>query len=383
MKTAQNHITLILLLAVLSSVTPLAIDAYLPSMPTIAQDLGVKINKIELTISIFLIFFAIGQLSGGILSDRLGRKKTALLGLFGFCISSFSLFFSNSLESLYLFRATQAFFGAMATVNSAAIVRDLFHGKEAAKIFSAIASIMMIAPMIAPALGSLVISLFTWNYIFLFLGIYSLIVLVLIYFKLPITGVKSKTKIKEAYKRVLTHKKAMGYILAVSFGFSGMFIFIEKSSFIYMEYFLISKEYFPLFFGANVLMMIILTKVSMKLIQTIDTRNILKFGIILQLIAGLALVVFSFDASIYTIFASMVLYVGSLGFIFGNAMALALDYFKEDAGVANSVIGVTEFTIAGIIGFLASLIHSDTLTPVFLMMVCTSALALLSLRLSK
>ena len=383
MKTAQNHITLILLLAVLSSVTPLAIDAYLPSMPTIAQDLGVKINKIELTISIFLIFFAIGQLSGGILSDRLGRKKTALLGLFGFCISSFSLFFSNSLESLNLFRATQAFFGAMATVNSAAIVRDLFHGKEAAKIFSAIASIMMIAPMIAPALGSLVISFFTWNYIFLFLGIYSLIVLVLIYFKLPITGVKSKTKIKEAYKRVLTHKKAMGYILAVSFGFSGMFIFIEKSSFIYMEYFLISKEYFPLFFGANVLMMIILTKVSMKLIQTIDTRNILKFGIILQLVAGLALVVFSFDASIYTIFASMVLYVGSLGFIFGNAMALALDYFKEDAGVANSVIGVTEFTIAGIIGFLASLIHSDTLTPVFLMMVCTSALALLSLRLSK
>lgn len=383
MKTAQNHITLILLLAVLSSVTPLAIDAYLPSMPTIAQDLGVKINKIELTISIFLIFFAIGQLSGGILSDRLGRKKTALLGLFGFCISSFSLFFSNSLESLYLFRATQAFFGAMATVNSAAIVRDLFHGKEAAKIFSAIASIMMIAPMIAPALGSLIISFFTWNYIFLFLGIYSLIVLVLIYFKLPITGVKSKTKIKEAYKRVLTHKKAMGYILAVSFGFSGMFIFIEKSSFIYMEYFLVSKEYFPLFFGANVLMMILLTKISMKLIQTIDTRNILKFGIILQLVAGLALVIFSFDASIYTIFASMVLYVGSLGFIFGNAMALALDYFKEDAGVANSVIGVTEFTIAGIIGFLASLIHSDTLTPVFLMMVCTSALALLSLRLSK
>ena len=383
MKTAQNHITLILLLAVLSSVTPLAVDAYLPSMPDIAQDMGVKINKIELTISIFLIFFAIGQLSGGILSDRLGRKKTALLGLFGFCISSFALFFSNSLESLYFFRATQAFFGAMATVNSAAIVRDLFHGKEAAKIFSAIASIMMIAPMIAPALGSLVITFFTWNYIFLFLGIYSLVVLVLIYFKLPLTGVKSKTKIKEAYKRVLTHKQAMGYILSVAFGFSGMFIFIEKSSFIYMEYFLISKEYFPLFFGANVLMMIILTKVSTKLIQTIETKKVLKFGIILQLIAGLALVGFSFDASIYTIFASMVLYVGSLGFIFGNAMALALDYFKEDSGVANSVIGVSEFTIAGIIGFLASLVHSTTLTPVFLMMVATSLLALISLRLSK
>lgn len=207
--------------------------------------------------------------------------------------------------------------------------------------------------------------------------------MIIIYFKLPLTGIKSKTKIKEAYKKVLTHKQAMGYILSVAFGFSGMFIFIEKSSFIYMEYFLISKEYFPLFFGANVLMMIILTKVSMKLIQTIETKKVLKFGIILQLIAGLALVGFSFEASIYTIFASMVLYVGSLGFIFGNAMALALDYFKEDSGVANSVIGVSEFTIAGIIGFLASLVHSETLTPVFLMMVATSLLALISLRLSK
>ena len=383
MKNANNHIALILLLAILSSVTPLAVDMYLPSMPEIANDLNVKINKIELTISIFLIFFAVGQLIGGTLSDRLGRKKTALIGLFGFSISSFILFFSSSLETLYFFRATQALFGAMSTVNSAAIVRDLFHGKEAAKIFSAIASIMMIAPMIAPALGSLVITFFTWNYIFLFLGIYSSLVMILIYFKLPLTGTKSTTKIKEAYKRVLTHKKAVGYILSVSFGFSGMFIFIEKSSFIYMEYFSISKEVFPLFFGANVLMMIILTKVNMKIIQTIDTAKVLKFGVSLQLFSGLALVGFSFDANIYTIFMSMVLYIGSLGFIFGNAMALALDFFKKDSGVANSVIGVTEFSIAGIIGFLASLVHTGELTPIFLMMVTTSFLALLSLRLSK
>lgn len=209
MKTAQNHITLIILLAVLSSVTPFAVDTYLPSMPSIAQDLSVPINKIEVTISIFLIFFALGQLVGGVLSDKIGRKKAVLIGLAGYSLSSLMLFFTTSLEFLYFFRATQAFLGAMATVNSGAIVRDLFHGKEAAKIFSAIASIMMIAPMVAPAFGSLVISFFTWNYIFLFLALYSFIVFLFIYFKLPITGTKSKTKIKEAYKKVLTHKKAM------------------------------------------------------------------------------------------------------------------------------------------------------------------------------
>ncbi|MFT5836067.1 MAG: DHA1 family bicyclomycin/chloramphenicol resistance-like MFS transporter [Sulfurimonas sp.] len=375
--------TLILLLATLSSVTPLAIDMYLPSIPNMAQVFGVQINKIELTVSIFLIFFAIGQLVGGILSDRIGRKKIVLLGMFGFSFSSFTLYFCTSLEVLYIFRATQAFFGAMSAVNASAIVRDLFHGKEAAKIFSSIAAIMMIAPMIAPALGSLVISFFSWNYIFLFIGVYSLIIFILMYLKLPITGSKSNVKIKEAYKKVLTHKKAMGYVLALSFAFTGMFIFIEKSSFIYMEYFAISQEYFPLFFGANVLMMIILTRVSIKLIQTIQTKTVLKLGIYLQVFSGLALVGFSFEASIYTIFASLVLYIGSLGFIFGNAISLALDSFKNDLGVANSVIGVVQFSIAGSIGFLASLIHTNELTTIFLMMLATSTLALISLRLCK
>lgn len=383
MKKLDNHISLILLLAVLSSVTPLAIDAYLPSMPDIAYDLDVKINKIELTVSIFLIFFALGQLLGGILSDRLGRRATALIGLLGFSISSFILFAVNSLEGLYFFRATQAFFGAIATVNGAAVVRDLFHGKEAAKIFSAIASVMMIAPMLAPALGSIIISFFTWHYIFLFLGIYSLIVAVLIYLKLPVTGVKTDTKIKEAYKKVLTHKKAISYILAVSFGFSGMFIFIEKSSFIYMEYFALSKDIFPFLFGANVLTMIILTKLNMRLVQTIEPKKVLKFGVSLQFVAALFLIAISFNASIYLVFFGIVVYVGSLGLIFGNAIALALEYFKKDSGVANSVIGVTEFTIGGVIGFLASLIHSDSLTPVFLMMAFTAFCSLLSLRLNR
>ena len=383
MKTAHNHILLIVLLAVLSSVTPLATDMYLPSMLDMSKDMGVEINKIEVTLSIFLIFFAIGQLIGGVLSDRKGRKAIALLGLFGFSISSFALFFSTSLESLYFFRATQAFFGAMSTVNAGAIVRDLFHGKEAAKTFSAIASVGMIAPMVAPALGSLVISFYTWNYIFLFLALYSALVMILIYLKLPLTGSKSNTKIKVAYKKVLTHKKAMGYILSLSFAFSGMFIFIQKSSFIYMEYFGISKEFFPLFFGSNVLMMIVLTKVSMKLIQTSNTKDILKYGILLQVLSAFFLVAFSFDANLYTIFIAMIFYVGSLGFIFGNAMGLALDFFKKDTGVANSVIGVTQFAIAGIIGFLASLVHTRELSAIFIMMLITALCALLSLRLSK
>ncbi|MDD2368246.1 MAG: multidrug effflux MFS transporter [Sulfuricurvum sp.] len=380
MKTAFNHVTLIVLLAALTSVTPLSIDTYLPSMPAIAHSLGVGIEKIEATISIFLLFFAIGQMVGGILSDRIGRRKTALLGLSIFSLANFALFFTTSLSELYLFRAIQAFAGGLAIVNSSAIVRDLFHGTEAAKVFSTIASITMIAPMIAPAIGSVIISFFPWNTVFLFLGIYSSGVTIALLAKLPETGTRSTSNILEAYKRILTHKEAISYILALTFSFSGMFIFIEKSSFIYMEYFKADHRLFPFLFGANVLVMIGMTRLNIKLVQKFQPRSILKTGITIQFFAGLALLGLSFHPNILAVFIVMTLYVGILGLIFGNGMALALEFFKHDSGVANSVIGVTEFTIAGVIGYVASSYHTGELTPVFFMMSLTSLMAILALQ---
>ncbi|MDD4884779.1 multidrug effflux MFS transporter [Sulfuricurvum sp.] len=381
MQKAYNHILLVVLLAALTSVTPLAIDTYLPSMPEIARFLHVGIEKIEMTISIFLLFFAVGQLIGGILSDRIGRRSTTLIGLSLFAAADFALFLTTTLEELYLFRGMQALAGGLAIVNAPAIVRDLFHGKEAAKIFSTIASITMIAPMVAPALGSLVISYFSWNYVFLFLGIYSTSVFLVLFFYLPETGSKTRSQIAEAYKRVLTHKEALGYILALSFSFSGMFIFIEKSSFIYMEYFHVSKQLFPFLFGANVLVMIALTRLNIKMVQTYEPKTILSAGMTIQLAAGTVLLLLSFSPNLPAVFFAMTIYVGILGIIFGNGIALALEFFKNDSGVANSVIGVTEFTIAGTIGFIASSIHTGTLIPIFAMMAATPLLALFSLRL--
>lgn len=375
MKTARNYSPLVFLLAMLTSVTPLAVDTYLPSMPEIGQSLNVGIEKIEVTISIFLLFFAMGQLVGGTLSDRIGRRKTALIGLAGYVVANFALFQTVSIEELYAFRALQAFTGGMAIVNSSAVVRDLFSGREAAKIFSTIASITMIAPMVAPAIGTAIIAYYPWNYVFLFLSLYASIVFVAILAGLPKTGTQTHTPVFAAYKRVLSHKVARSYILSLSFAFSGMFIFIEKSSFIYIEYFQTSREAFPLLFGANVLMMILLTRLNIKLVRSFAPQKIMRTGVFLQLAAGLALLACSFAPGIVAIFTAMTLYIGVLGIIFGNGVASALEFFKHDSGVASSVIGVTEFTIAGAIGFVASWVHTGTLTPIFALMSVTSLLA--------
>ncbi|MFT7002974.1 MAG: DHA1 family bicyclomycin/chloramphenicol resistance-like MFS transporter [Sulfurimonas sp.] len=383
MTKLHTHFTIIMLLGLLSSLTPLATDMYLPSMLNISKDLNVGIEKVELTLSIFLIFYALGQLLGGIFSDKIGRRTPILIGLIGFSASSLVLFFANSIELLFIFRASQAFFGGIAAVNYAAIIRDLFHGKEAARVFSVVSSMTLLAPLLAPAIGAIVVSYFDWNYIFLLLCIYSCFIIILIFLKLPETGSKTNIKVLESYKMVFTHKKAIKYIFAVSFAFSGMFIFIGKSSFIYMDYFSVSVDKFPFLFGANVLLMIIFTRINIFLVKKYPLEIILKRGLSLQMLSSFLLIFISFNPHIFNIpqvalvCVTMMLYVGSIGFVFGNAMSLALEYFPKNSGVATAVIGVTEFLIAGSIGFIASYIHNGELTPIFILMSLTSISAFL------
>jgi DHA1 family bicyclomycin/chloramphenicol resistance-like MFS transporter len=127
--------------------------------------------------------------------------------------------------------------------------------------------------------------------------------------------------------------------------------------------------------------MILLTRYNIKLVEQFEPKNILKVGLIIQFIAGIIL---SFIASTFpnliAVTFFITIYVGILGIIFGNGIATALEYFKHDSGIANSVIGVTEFTIAGFIGFLTSLIHTKELMPIFIMMSFTSLFALLALK---
>ena len=150
MKKSINHIYLIILLSVLSSVAPMGVDTYLPSIPDIAKSFNVSIHKIELSLSIFLIGFSIGQVFGGPISDKYGRKKSSIFGLLGYALFSFIIIFSTSIYELWAYRFFEAFFGGIVVVNATAAVRDRFHGTEAAKVFSLIGMVRSFAPLLAP-----------------------------------------------------------------------------------------------------------------------------------------------------------------------------------------------------------------------------------------
>ncbi|WP_082746789.1 multidrug effflux MFS transporter [Aliarcobacter cryaerophilus] len=353
MRKSINHLYLIILISILSSVAPMGVDTYLPSIPEIAKYFDVNIHKVELSLSIFLIGFAIGQIFGGPISDRYGRRVGSIVGLLGYALFSFLIIFSSSIYELWIYRFLEAFFGGITVVNATAAVRDRFSGQEAAKVFSLIGMVRSLAPLLAPVFGAAIIHFFPWEGIFIFLTIYALIVAFFIYKDLPESFTYTKQNIIESYKLVLTHKKAMKAMLVLAISFGAFFIIIAKTSYIYIEYFGIKTDYFPLFFGINFIILIAMINVNVKLLKTYKAKNIAKYATLIQFCVGIIFLLIHKDMNLILTVIIIASYMSMMAFIFGNCMSLAIEHFSKNAGVASGVIGVLQFGLGALISSVA------------------------------
>lgn len=353
MRKSINHLYLIILISILSSVAPMGVDTYLPSIPEIAKYFDVNIHKVELSLSIFLIGFAIGQIFGGPISDRYGRRVGSIVGLLGYALFSFLIIFSSSIYELWIYRFLEAFFGGITVVNATAAIRDRFSGQEAAKVFSLIGMVRSLAPLLAPVFGAAIIHFFPWEGIFVFLTIYALIVAFFIYKDLPESFTYTKQNIIESYKLVLTHKKAMKAMLVLAISFGAFFIIIAKTSYIYIEYFGIKTDYFPLFFGINFIILIAMIKVNVNLLKTYEAKNIAKYATLIQFCVGIIFLLIHKDMNLILTVIIIASYMSMMAFIFGNCMSLAIEHFSKNAGVASGVIGVLQFGLGALISSVA------------------------------
>ncbi len=373
-------------LALLTAMSPLAIDTYLSSMPKMAEFFGVKISQIELTLTLYFLGFAIGNFLGGPLSDAFGRKKLAVTGIVLYGIAAVIIPIATRIEEVWILRAIQAFGGGFASVTAMVFVRDWFEGKEVARMATIIGMIMMFAPLLAPIIGTALGEWKGWHSIFHFLSIYSALLFVIFLFIMPesrakehlthrITGKQFISK----YQTFFQSKPAVLLLLATAFSMSGMFVFITSSSFIYLEYFGMESRVFPLLFGANVVLNVALSFTNNILLKKFEPIKMLGVGLGLQLLAGIAIYVSTMDgeAHFVPVFASIVLYVGSLGMVFGNATALILNLLPQIAGSANAMIGVTRFVMSFLIGSLPALFYTGDLRPVGTVMFCCTLAALI------
>lgn len=376
-----------LLVAANTALAPFAIDAYLPAMGILAENINASIHHTELSISMFLFGFAIGQLCFGPVSDRYGRKPVLLSGLVVFMLASLMITTVDSLSSLLLWRFIQALGGGACVVNSAAIVRDCFSGREAAKVMSTMAMIMMLAPLIAPAVGSVLLYIAGWWLIFVFLAVYAGFLLWLLGTRLPETRdtslpAASPRQVVRNYASVLRHREAMGYICAVAASFAGLFAFITASPFLYLEYFGLSPGVYPLVFGVNVVMIALSNRVNIHLLRKRTPQQNLRLGLVIQFIAAAGLVVATaFNvASIYVVVPLVMLFTGMIGLITPNAIASLLDHFGHISATATALLGGIQFSCGALAGVLVGLFQVEHLWPMVLTMLGAALLGNIGVR---
>lgn len=362
-----------LILALLTAISPFATDTYIPALPTMAKYFGQPINMLEISLTIYFLGVAVGQFFGGPLSDSIGRKKVALLGLFLFFTSSLLAVFVKDVRVLWILRFTQAIGGGGASVVNMAFVRDWFEGKQVARLSSLIGMIMMLAPLAAPVIGSFLLISFGWQSIFIFMFSVSLLTFILFWFLMPesrdhafITNRLTYKQLTSSYIRVFSSPKAVFLVLANSFAVAGMFTFLTGASFLYIDYFKVEVRNFPLFFGANIILNVALTFLNFRLVKTINPAKLLHVGLVLQLISGVLLFfeVRQQIPNLWAVFSLIIVYVGSLGLVFSNVVALILNQFYEISGSANAVIGVVRFALSSAIASLLALFHTGNIIPI-------------------
>ncbi|MAR01111.1 MAG: Bcr/CflA family drug resistance efflux transporter [Oceanospirillaceae bacterium] len=376
------------LLAMLTAVGPLGIDMYLPAMAQISDSLNSDIHHVELSVSTFLLGFATGQILGGPMSDRFGRKPVILLGLTIYTLASAALVWTGSLDQLLLLRVLQALGGGFAVVNSTAIVRDLFQGKDIARVLSMVAIIMMSAPLLAPMIGSGILQLAEWPMIFASLCLYSGILLLVLLSLLPESLPRERRQRQQPWKgyaRVIQHPVARRYILCLAGGSSGMFVFITASPYLYLDYFGQSAHIFPWLFGANVIAIMFINRLNMWLLNRYNPQQLIRAGVSLQVAAAVTLLLLSLNEGafrLYFIVPLMMLFVGAQGLINANCLATIMQNFRNNAGSATALTGVCQFSGGALAGLLWGYLHNGTPVPMMAMMVVTASVAATGLTLA-
>ncbi|MCL1137120.1 multidrug effflux MFS transporter [Shewanella pneumatophori] len=359
---------LIPMLSAIIAITPLAIDMYLPAMATLATSFNTDITLVQQSLSLYLGGYALGMLCFGPLADRFGRKKLVLIGLIGFMISSLGLAFVTSIESFLALRFIQAFIGAAATVVVPGYIKELY-GKNTAKGMSYVSLIMMLAPLIAPSIGSLILELGDWHLIFFILAFYAFVLLLLVSLKLKMPSDKDNSNRSTqsffgAYATVFTKKGVKLNIASGVLTSFAFFCYLTASPFVYMEVFQLDKSLFAILFSTNVGALMAANVVNSRIVGRYGSKRMLKVATFFAAISGIALLAVNLLELNYVFTVMMLLpLMACLGVMSVNADAIVLMKFQKETGTATAVIGTLRFGFGALAGPLLALFYTGTAVP--------------------
>jgi DHA1 family bicyclomycin/chloramphenicol resistance-like MFS transporter len=361
------------LMAMLTSLVALSIDAVLPALPSIGEDLGVvRENDNQLVVALLFLGFAFGQMVYGPLSDSTGRKRAAYLGLGLFMLGAVLSMLAWSFPVVLLGRFLQGFGVAGPRTITIAMVRDQFAGREMARVMSFIMGIFILGPVVAPSIGQLALSVAGWRAIF---GGYLVMALVTtVWFalrqretldpsrRLPLAAGRLAGAVREVFRSRL----ALGYTVAAGLVFGSFLGYLNSAQQILQVQYGLGRD-FPLYFAGLAL--------AIGGASFSNARLVMRFG--MRRLVGRALVSIWLVSSLFLAIAwqveghpPLVALMGYLtlvffgvGILFGNLNALAMEPLGHIAGTGAAVVGSFSTLISLVLGTLIGQSYDRTVIP--------------------
>lgn len=363
---------IVLVLSLLAALEPLSIDLYLPAFTDIAESLRVSLGEVQISLSIFLAGFAVGQLFWGPLSDLYGRKRPILIAMFLFTISSFSAIFAFNIEQLWVIRFLQAFGGCAGVVIGRAAVNDLFDTEERrTRIFSLLVIISGIAPIIAPTLGNLLLKQWHWHGVFYSVGLLGILTMILVAWFLPSTGATplpaqtfSAKEVIKGYIRVTKNWPYMAYSIIGCMAYGSLMIYVSNAPFLIMKKGMFSGDTFSIIFAINAIGLMIGTYAINYLQKFMTLRELVRYTVAVQLIINLLLFAAAlYDAPVSLILVLIFLNLLPVGLLLPATTSLGLSWFTDDSGTASAFMGFLQLAFTCILSAVVSCLQNDSVLP--------------------
>jgi MFS transporter, DHA1 family, multidrug resistance protein len=360
-----------LVLGLLSSIGPFAIDMYLPAMPEIGAALGTSVQGMQGTIVAYFIAFGLAQLIYGPWADRSGRKPPLYAGIAVFMAGSVLCTIAPTVEWLLVGRAIQGLGGAALMVVPRAIIRDLYTGHAATRLMAAVMMVISVSPMLAPLAGSGLMAVFGWRWIFgalVVAAVASLTILTL--FQPETLHEEDRQPFNLAAMRrgaavLFTDPLFMGLTFLGGFGMASFFVFIASASFVYTGTFGLSPTGFSLAFAVNAIGFFGASQVAGPLglrhgapkVMAWASAGFSFFTVVLFALALAGVV------NLWLCMAGLFLANACLGLIIPTAMVMALDEHGDIAGLASSLGGTLQMLAGGLMIVAVGPFFDGTATP--------------------
>jgi DHA1 family bicyclomycin/chloramphenicol resistance-like MFS transporter len=360
------------LLAALTAIGPLSTDMYLPSLPDIARGLAASTAQVQLTISAYLIGFAVGQILYGPISDRHGRKPVLLAALGLFAAASLICALSTSIDMLIAARALQAFGGSGCIMVARAIVRDLYSGSRAGRQLSVMGSVMALAPVIAPMVGGVLQTAFGWRSIFVVLVIAGACGMTTIWLVLPETLKQravepvSPASMLRSYSIVARNPAYLAYMALATGSYAGLFAWISGASFVLQNLYGLSPLHFGIAFALGSVGYLIGTNVATRLVMKIGLDRTIGFGCCALAAGGLGMVAsvaFGLTSAV-SLVLPVAVYLAGLGMVMPQSVAGAITPFPERAGAASALFGFVQQSVAAMCGATVGVLLGHNAWPI-------------------